>query len=94
MKDFYDLWAIRRPVDIDPEALRRMIETTFERWDTEIPKSHPLGLTQAFATDPAIRTQRSAYAEATELEDISLAVIVDDIWAWLEPVCLLVQDSP
>ncbi len=94
MKDFYDLWAIRRSVDIDPEALRRTIKTTFERRDTAVPKIRPPGLTQEFATDPIKRTQWSAYAEATELEDISLAKIVDDIWAWLEPVCLLVQGSP
>jgi len=93
MKDFYDLWAIRRSVDIDPEALRRTIENTFERRETEVPKSRPPGLTLEFATDPSKRTQWSAYAEATELEDISLAEIVDDIWGWLEPVCLLVQDG-
>ena len=88
MKDFYDLWAIRRSVDIDSEALRRTIEKTFERRDTEIPKSRPPGLMQGFATDPVKKTQWVAYAEATELEDISLAEIVDDIWAWLEPVCI------
>jgi len=87
MKDFYDLWAIRRSVDINLEALRQTIEKTFERRKTEIPKSRPPGLTQEFATDPVKRTQWSAYAETTELEDISLEVIVDDIWAWLEPVC-------
>jgi hypothetical protein len=43
---------------------------------------------QGFATDPVKKTQWVAYAEATELEDISLAEIVDDIWAWLEPVCI------
>lgn len=87
MKDFYDLWAIRRSVPIEPEVLRQTIVKTFERRETEIPKRCPPGLTQEFATDPTKRTQWSAYADATELEDISLAEIVDDIWAWLEPIC-------
>lgn len=87
MKDFYDLWAIRRSVPIEPEVLRQTIGMTFERRETEIPKDCPPGLTQEFATDPTKRTQWAAYAEATELEDISLAEIVDDVWAWLEPIC-------
>lgn len=87
MKDFYNLWAIRHSVPIEPEVLRQTIRKTFERRETEIPKSCPPGLTQEFATDPNKRTQWSAYADATELEDTNLAEIVDDIWAWLEPIC-------
>ena len=85
MKDFYDLWAVRRSVHIEPEVLRQTIRKTFERRETEIPKSCPPGLTQEFATDQTKRTQWSAYADATELEDTSLAEIVDDIWRGLNP---------
>jgi len=87
MKDFYDLWALPKAVDIDLDDLQASIEKTFERRQTQVPKERPPGLSQEFATDATKSAQWRAYSEATEIEGISFAEIVDDIWTTLEPIC-------
>jgi len=87
MKDFYDLWAVPRAVDVDPEDLARTLRATFERRETEIPAERPPGLTPEFATDPAKVTQWAAYAEATDLEGIALIDVVEEIWRRMQPIC-------
>ena len=87
MKDYYDLWALPKAVDLDLEDLLASIEKTFERRMTEIPKERPTGLSQEFADEPTKSAQWHAYSEATEIEGMSLAKVVDEIWAMLEPVC-------
>jgi predicted nucleotidyltransferase component of viral defense system len=87
MKDYYDLWALPKAVDLDLEDLLASIEKTFERRKTAVPKERPPGLSQAFAVDATKAAQWRAYSEATEIEGMSLAQVVDDIWVMLEPVC-------
>ena len=87
MKDYYDLWALPKAVDLDMDGLQASIEMTFERRQTEVPQARPPGLSQAFATETTKSAQWRAYSEATEIEGMSLAEVVDDIWAMLEPVC-------
>lgn len=87
MKDYYDLWALPKAVHLDPEDLLASIEKTFERRKTEVPKERPPGLSQEFATDPTKSAQWHAYSEATEIEGMSFAQVVDDIWTTLEPIC-------
>ena len=52
-----------------------------------MPKERPPGLSEAFATDATKSAQWRAYSEATEIEGMSLAQVVDDIWTMLEPIC-------
>lgn len=87
MKDYYDLWALPKAVELNLNDLRASIEKTFERRQTDVPKEQPPGLSQAFATDAIKSAQWIAYSEATEIEGISLAQVVDDIWTTLEPIC-------
>jgi len=87
MKDYYDLWALPKAVDLNMDELQASIEKTFERRQTEVPKERPPGLSEAFASDATKPAQWRAYSEATEIEDMSLADVVDDIWAMLEPIC-------
>ena len=87
MKDYYDLWALPKAVDLDLDDLLASIEKTFERRQTEMPKNRPPGLSEAFAADTTKSAQWRAYSEATEIEGMSLADVVDDIWAMLEPIC-------
>ena len=87
MKDYYDLWALPKAVDLDLEDLLASIEKTFERRQTEVPHERPPGLSQEFATDATKAAQWRAYSEATEIEGTSLAEVVDDIWTTLEPIC-------
>lgn len=87
MKDYYDLWALPKAVDLDLDNLRASIEGTFERRQTEVPQERPPGLSQTFATDASKSAQWHAYSEATEIGGMSLADVVDDIWTTLEPIC-------
>ena len=87
MKDFYDLWALPKAVDLNFDNLRASIEKTFERRQTKVPKELPPGLSQEFATDPTKAAQWRVYSEGIEIEGMSLAQIVDDIWTTLEPIC-------
>ncbi len=87
MKDYYDLWALPKAVDLNLEDLLASIKKTFDRRKTEVPKERPPGLSQEFAIDPTKSAQWYAYSEATEIEGVSLAEVVDDIWTTLEPIC-------
>ncbi|WP_169543968.1 nucleotidyl transferase AbiEii/AbiGii toxin family protein [Sneathiella aquimaris] len=88
MKDFYDLWAVPKAKEIPDNDLARALKSTFDRRHTEIPTDRPPGLSEEFATEPAKVTQWTAYAESTELEDVSLEAVVDEIWERLAPICL------
>ncbi|WP_299695358.1 nucleotidyl transferase AbiEii/AbiGii toxin family protein [uncultured Tateyamaria sp.] len=94
MKDYYDLWALPKAVDLNMDELRTSIEKTFERRQTEVPKNRPLGLSETFAADTTKSAQWRAYSDATEIEGMSLADVVDDIWATLEPICARVGRTP
>ncbi len=87
MKDFYDLWALPKSLEIDMDELVQTIRKTFERRNTEIPATRPAGLSPAFSEDPGKMIQWAAYAESTDLEAIPLADVTGEIWEWLEPVC-------
>jgi predicted nucleotidyltransferase component of viral defense system len=87
MKDYYDLWALPKAVDLNLDSLQASIEKTFERRQTDVPKERPPGLSQEFAADATKSAQWRAYSEATEIEGMSLADVVNDIWATLEPIC-------
>jgi len=87
MKDFYDLWALPKSLAIETDELAQALRKTFERRDTEIPTMRPSGLSQDFGEDRDKITQWSAYAESTDLENISLTEVINEIWEWLEPVC-------
>lgn len=87
MKDYYDLWALPKAVDLNLDDLAVSIEKTFERRQTDVPVARPPGLSQEFATDATKSAQWRAYSEATEIEGLSFGQVVDDIWTTLEPIC-------
>lgn len=87
MKDYYDLWALPKAVELNLDDLRASIEKTFERRQTDVPKQQPPGLSQKFASDATKSAQWRTYSEATEIEGLSLERVVDDIWTILEPIC-------
>lgn len=87
MKDYYDLWALPKAVNLNPEDLQASIEKTFERRQTDVPRERPPGLSREFGTDPTKSKQWRAYSEATEIKGMSLVDVVDDIWTTLGPIC-------
>ena len=54
MKDYYDLWAMSQHLEFDVAPLSKSVSATFERRKTPLPDDVPMGLSEAFATDPSV----------------------------------------
>ncbi|QMW23263.1 nucleotidyl transferase AbiEii/AbiGii toxin family protein [Sandaracinobacteroides saxicola] len=87
MKDYYDLWAIPRALNIAAEDLDAAITATFERRQTAIPTERPPGLSAEMVDDEVKQRQWRAYAASVELEGVSLESIVDTVWGLVGPSC-------
>ena len=87
MKDYYDLWAIPRALDIAADDLDAAITATFERRQTAIPPERPPGLSAEMVEDEVKQRQWRAYAASVELENVSLKSIVDHVWDLVGPSC-------
>lgn len=87
MRDYYDLWAIPRPLEIADDDLDAAISATFERRQTAIPTERPPGLSAEMVDDEVKQRQWRAYAASVELEGVSLQSIVDTVWGLVGPSC-------
>lgn len=87
MKDYYDLWAIPRALDIAADDLDAAITATFERRQTAIPTKRPPGLSAEMVDDEVKQRQWRAYAASVELENVSLESIIDKVWGLVRPSC-------
>ena len=85
MKDFYDLWAIPRAVDVPADELAEAVRATFQRRETPVPADRPAGLSGAFAQQPGKADQWRAFSTSTALEGKSLVNTLDEIWTLIEP---------
>ena len=79
MKDFYDLWTLPRAVNIDLVELADTIRGTFNRRETAIPTTCPVGLSPEFSTEQGKQTQWRAYSRGTTLEGKPLAEVTAEI---------------
>ena len=87
MKDFYDLYAIPRALEVSKDALLKAIKSTFMRRETDIPSERPTGFSNTFSQDPIRQTQWAAYSAETDVGSMTLEQICNEIWAHLETVC-------
>jgi hypothetical protein len=87
MKDFYDLWAVPRALEIDAVALDAAISATFERRGTPVPTERPAGLSEAMALDPTAQQRWRAYVESIDLPAEDFRSVLDEIWAILGTSC-------
>lgn len=87
MKDFYDLWAIPRSINVPDEELDAALAATFARRETAMPTERPAGLTPEMADDANKQRQWKAYAASIELENVELLEVVDAIWTLIGPAC-------
>ncbi len=87
MKDYYDLWAIPRAIDISDDDLDAAIRATFERRGTPIPNERPLGLSAEMVDDAGKQRQWRAYATSLQLDNVSLESIIDAVWGLVGPSC-------
>lgn len=76
MKDYFDLWMLRRDGDLDDAELVRAIQATFTRRRTALPEGVPAGLNDAFATDVGKLTQWRAFVTKNKLDAIALGELV------------------
>ncbi len=85
MKDFYDVAVLARDFDFDGALLTRAIRATFERRQTELPRSPPVALTEVFAQDPTKRTQWSGFVRKAGVHDAAgLAETIAAVRAFVE----------
>jgi predicted nucleotidyltransferase component of viral defense system len=85
IKDFYDIWMLSRAYEFKDDTLARAIAATFARRKTDIPTERPIGLTKAFADDPAKQQQWKSFAETIGTELPSLGEIIEELAAFLMP---------
>lgn len=86
MKDYFDLWAIPRALEIAPEDLDAAISATFDRRGTALPDKRPPGLSDAMLTD-AKQAQWRAYAASLDLKDLAFEEVIDAAWGLVGPSC-------
>jgi predicted nucleotidyltransferase component of viral defense system len=87
MKDYYDLWAIPRAMDIADDDLDAAIRATFERRRTPIPKERPPGLSVEMFGDEGKQRQWCAYAASLEMDTVSLESVIEEVWELVGPSC-------
>lgn len=87
MKDYHDLWAIPKALDMRAADLDAAISATFDRRKTAIPSDRPDGLSQAFVDDAARQRQWRNYALSIGLDTVSLAEVVEAAWELVGPSC-------
>lgn len=87
MKDYFDLWAIPKALEIAPHDLDAAIRATFERRGTAIPAERPPGLSDAMIADDAKRTQWRAYAASLDLSELGFEEVIEAAWALVGPSC-------
>lgn len=88
MKDFYDLDWLACHKSFDMATLRKAIERTFERRQSDLPTELPLALTAVFANDPVKQTQWNAFIRKGKLDKPSLPEVIAQIRNFLAPVIL------
>ena len=86
MKDFYDLWTIAQTFAFEGDDLTEAIRRTFERRRTPLPEQVPVGLSDGFALEREIQWRAFLARDRLEVAPASLAHVIDDLSAFLEPV--------
>lgn len=68
MKDFFDLWKLANEFEFDGTVVSKAIRATFERRETRVPGSTPLGLTEEFTKDQQKKVQWTAFINKSGLD--------------------------
>ena len=87
MKDYFDLWLLSRQPELNKAILRKAIERMFENRKMAI-EATPVGLSNAFGTDPVKRIQWKAFLKRSALSTApdSLTDVVEEIRLFFEPI--------
>lgn len=85
LKDFFDLWILSTYADFDGTTLQQALVATLTRRKTAL-DSDPVGLSDAFAGDPAKQTQWNAFVRKNKLNAPDLLSVVATLRHFLLPV--------
>jgi Nucleotidyl transferase AbiEii toxin, Type IV TA system len=86
MKDFHDIWVLKRSFAFKGDVLARAIAATFARRKTEIPAERPDALSRTFADDPLKQRQWDAFLQDVAVKPpSSLADVLDELADFLMP---------
>ena len=83
MKDFFDLWFLSRDFTFDGRQLSAALAATFERRQSALPASTPVGLTPAFAAEKAVLW--AVFVRRNALAPMELDTVLDAIRAFALP---------
>lgn len=87
MKDFYDVWVLSRAGEFDEDTLRRAIQATFARRQTDLPQELPFALRDEFGSDANKTMQWNAFCRKNGIENVSdFSVVVRDLRYFLWPL--------
>lgn len=87
MKDYFDLWAIPRALEIAPDDLDAAIRATFERRRTAIPAERPPGVSDIIIADDGKQAQWRTYARSLDLSELAFEEVIEATWALVGPSC-------
>ena len=87
MKDYFDIFYLSQKYDFKGKDLSRAICATFQRQETQIPSTPPLGLTPEFCSNPAKMIQwRSFRRQANiSLADVNFDELVSIVREFIMP---------
>ena len=92
MKDYFDIWFIATTYTDDPETLALAVKHTFARRQQPLPKEIPVGLSDAFARDPAKRAQWQAFVDRAIGQPLVLEDVVSVLRAFAMPILLAASE--
>lgn len=93
MKDYFDLLSLIQEGRQDPAVLARAVAATFERRETQVPVSMPVGLTGTFASDGVKQRQWRAFLGRSQLQAPDLADVVTEVAAAVAPILGAIRAS-
>jgi predicted nucleotidyltransferase component of viral defense system len=87
MKDYYDLWTITNRFNLDGAQLSKAIRATFDRRDTPIPETIPVGLSDDFAADDGHQRQWKAFLRKMDFQtDVELLSVIGKLYNFFLPL--------
>ncbi|MBW8311217.1 MAG: nucleotidyl transferase AbiEii/AbiGii toxin family protein [Rhizobium sp.] len=86
MKDYFDLLSLAREGRLDRGVLSNAVSATFERRNTPMPPSLPVGLTAEFASDSAKQGQWRAFLKRGRLGAPGLVEVVAELAGVVAPL--------
>ena len=86
LKDYFDIWVLKRNYPFDARILRTALTATFERRRASLPMELPIGLTDAYAKELGRSPAWKIITRGTEAHGLVLIDAIREIAAFLDPV--------